>query len=373
MGTPMFDTQPHSYTSLGEWDASPQDSQWRCHLYLAVSYQITDSPQTWQAKLTERKVAIMPWDPAPAPPSAPQPSTSQPVPTVTTTSQPDSKPQPGASSPAAATSSSPPIKNEPSSINYDLQNLPGSNSASALYNSSPAAALDRTSQQLHEKFGASAATQINQLQARRAMMSQSASSQPTSTQVPKAELDARRREYELQQQQRHKAQMAAQQQRSLGSAQTDGAGDWASFVTARRAEVAADAGAADHSLREMLNASSLQMEGGGLMQPVRRARPSKARRAMAGQASSTSSIRPHGQFDGPDDDSDDKDGIKDEDDEDAINSELDDSEDELDQEEDDEDANQGEIMLCTYDKVQRVKNKWKCTLKDGVLTTGGKE
>jgi len=26
-----------------------------------------------------------------------------------------------------------------------------------------------------------------------------------------------------------------------------------------------------------------------------------------------------------------------------------------------------------YDKVQRVKNKWKCTLKDGVLLVNGKE
>ena len=26
-----------------------------------------------------------------------------------------------------------------------------------------------------------------------------------------------------------------------------------------------------------------------------------------------------------------------------------------------------------YDKVQRVKNKWKCTLKDGVLNANGKE
>lgn len=30
-------------------------------------------------------------------------------------------------------------------------------------------------------------------------------------------------------------------------------------------------------------------------------------------------------------------------------------------------------ILCTYDKVQRVKNKWKCTLKDGVMSVGGKE
>ncbi|RPB01114.1 transcription factor IIA, alpha/beta subunit [Choiromyces venosus 120613-1] len=53
-------------------------------------------------------------------------------------------------------------------------------------------------------------------------------------------------------------------------------------------------------------------------------------------------------------------------DEDAINSDLDDPEDDEIDGEDDDEAPQ--IMLCMYDKVQRTKNKWKCVLKDGVLT-----
>lgn len=58
-------------------------------------------------------------------------------------------------------------------------------------------------------------------------------------------------------------------------------------------------------------------------------------------------------------------------DEDAINSDLDDSEeDEIDNEDEDEVP---QIMLCMYDKVQRTKNKWKCVLKDGVLTINTKE
>jgi hypothetical protein len=28
----------------------------------------------------------------------------------------------------------------------------------------------------------------------------------------------------------------------------------------------------------------------------------------------------------------------------------------------DADESEGQVMLCTYDKVQRVKNKWKCTI-----------
>lgn len=87
------------------------------------------------------------------------------------------------------------------------------------------------------------------------------------------------------------------------------------------------------------------------------------------------------QFDGTGDDDDNaenKKGIKDElfdddeDDEDAINSDLDDPADTAIEEEEDE-GRPNQIMLCTYDKVQRVKNKWKCVLKDGVLNTGGKE
>ena len=65
------------------------------------------------------------------------------------------------------------------------------------------------------------------------------------------------------------------------------------------------------------------------------------------------------------------DGEGDEDDEDAINSDLDSSGDEAGKE--DEEEEEIDSMLCTYDKVQRVKNKWKCTLKDGILLANGKE
>ncbi len=59
-------------------------------------------------------------------------------------------------------------------------------------------------------------------------------------------------------------------------------------------------------------------------------------------------------------------------DDDAINSDLDDPEDDLDDAGEDDEANP-QIMLCMYDKVTRTKNKWKCILKDGVLTVGGRE
>ena len=102
---------------------------------------------------------------------------------------------------------------------------------------------------------------------------------------------------------------------------------------------------------------------------------------VVAQSSNSNCISEIAQVDGPVDDNDDEDGKKgikdelfddDDDDEDAINSDLDDPDDNAIEEEQDE-GRPNQIMLCTYDKVQRVKNKWKCTLKDGVLNTGGKE
>jgi transcription initiation factor TFIIA large subunit len=57
----------------------------------------------------------------------------------------------------------------------------------------------------------------------------------------------------------------------------------------------------------------------------------------------------------------------------AINSDLDDS-DSADEEEADEGAaGETDIVFCTYDKVARVKNKWKCILKDGMIHVNGKD
>ncbi|KAL9117179.1 MAG: hypothetical protein Q9187_006288, partial [Circinaria calcarea] len=146
---------------------------------------------------------------------------------------------------------------------------------------------------------------------------------------------------------------------------------------------------ADMTIRQQVEQMSHDMEGGGLMMTLseRAKQPiHKKRKATLGLMASGSRNGPStgqaaaqtprvSQLDGPDDtDEDDKTGIKSdiEEDEDAINSDLDDPDDNV-VDENEDDTQQGQIMLCTYDKVQRVKNKWKTTLKDGVLTTGGKE
>lgn len=174
----------------------------------------------------------------------------------------------------------------------------------------------------------------------------------------------------------------------VSSAQTDGSGDslaeWKAEVARRRELAAQNPGEGDRLLREHFLEAQQRLEGGGLMLPLAQRRmplngtKRKIQNAKAGEAPvfdtdsaqsaatshSSSLVRAQGDATGEDD----ADG---EIDEDAINSDLDDS----DQQEDDEnnEENTDQIMLCTYDKVQRVKNKWKCTLKDGIVKVGSTE
>jgi transcription initiation factor TFIIA large subunit len=123
----------------------------------------------------------------------------------------------------------------------------------------------------------------------------------------------------------------------------------------------------DRMLHKRMMAHAQAMEGGGLMVPLKKV----SRRTRRSEAAARSSLaRPRrgsgvgkAQLDG---------GDYDDDDEDAINSDLDDPN-EFTEDEDEEDDQLTNAMLCMYDKVQRVKNKWKCTLKDGILTTNKKE
>ncbi|KAF9653969.1 transcription factor IIA, alpha/beta subunit [Thelephora ganbajun] len=57
----------------------------------------------------------------------------------------------------------------------------------------------------------------------------------------------------------------------------------------------------------------------------------------------------------------------------AINSDLDDSDSEEEEDAQEDGPGDGDIVFCTYDKVARVKNKWKCILKDGMIHVNGKD
>jgi transcription initiation factor TFIIA large subunit len=223
----------------------------------------------------------------------------------------------------------------------------------------PQMARDRAAAQLTQRFGASAATSVSQLQSQPAGQQQTYSQMhhPSNGQMP-----------QIKQEHGHS---------SIGHSQTDGAddalADWKAEVARRRE--AAQNGQGDHLLREYVKHRMSGLQAGGLLRPLSEQESSTttARRAalvapLARTNASQSDSFPKGpgQFDGVDDD------VKEEADEDAINSDLDDPDDLIDHEAEADEAD-GQVMLCTYDKVQRVKNKWKCTLKDGILTTGGKE
>ena len=285
------------------------------------------------------------------------------------------------------------VKTEPG---YEPQGYQGSGMPPNYANT---IAQQRAAQNLQQKFGAGASQQINQLQAQAAMGVTGGQSQrnPMNIQLPPQISDQQRQEqaeYKRRQQaQQYRDLQQAQQRPSISNGQTDGADDWSDFVAQRRLDASKSPGQADLTIREQVERMNQAMEGGGLMMPLPEqthlrhkkrktsSMPNGSQPALAAaQISDPTLPRKVAQFDGARDDEndeDDKTGIKDElfdddDDEDAINSDLDDPDDAL-PEEEQEEGRPNQIMLCTYDKVARVKNKWKCTLKDGVLTTGGKE
>jgi hypothetical protein len=66
------------------------------------------------------------------------------------------------------------------------------------------------------------------------------------------------------------------------------------------------------------------------------------------------------------------DGLEDDDEEEDqedenLGSDLDESE------SDNEEVETANLILCQYEKVSRVKNKWKCVFKDGVVHVNGKD
>lgn len=255
----------------------------------------------------------------------------------------------------------------------------------------------RAAQNLQIKFGSSANLQVNQLQAAAlGNVVPSSQSQPfvpniqlpaQFTEQPKKEVQDQKRQLQQRQYQNVQQVQQAQQRPTVKSSQLDGADDWAAMVAQRRADALLNPGAiveADQTLREQADRMALAMEGGGLMLPlserpkfpVKAKNESEQRVSEASSVSSPQRIRSSpasaiSQYDGLKES--DEELIKGDPDEDAINSDLDDPEENIVDDEGDEEGKRGQIMLCTYDKVQRVKNKWKCTLKDGVLTTGGKE
>lgn len=227
-------------------------------------------------------------------------------------------------------------------------------------------AEQRASMLLQQRYGAQAAPQINQLQNHQRIPQQAnfnppqPQHQPQQHQTPQPYI---KQEFK---QEEGGFNYPPHNHNSvpIKSSQVDGAADvreqYDNELSRHRSFVARNPGAGDRHIRQRIEASQQALEGGGLLRPLDSIKAEREPAVSAQSSLSRSSVaRAQG------------DAAGDEDDEDAINSDLDDP-DELDEANAD-DENVNNVMLCTYDKVQRVKNKWKCTLKDGILKVDGSE
>ncbi|KAJ5819330.1 transcription factor TFIIA complex subunit Toa1 [Penicillium riverlandense] len=336
-----------------------------------------DLKETWQKKLSSVNVAHFPWDPPPPQPAPPQSQNSVLPATATVPSNaprpnppqvqqhvPASLPPVSAPAAAANMAQMPRIKTEPGS-NGQVGLPPHMNNPMPAHTLNPQSARDRAVHQIQQKYGAAAATSVNQMQNHHpGPMGMPGQMHPHAQYAANGQMPAIKTE----------PGYPATTQPNMG--QTDGAddalADWKAEVARRREAAAAQNGQGDRLLRTQVKTRMLEMEAGGLLRPLDEHEADSssraARRALAANMPAEASVTPSipGQFDGADGE------VKEEADEDAINSDLDDPDDLVAGEQDDDEPD-GQVMLCTYDKVQRVKNKWKCTLKDGILTSGGKE
>ncbi|KAI1870882.1 hypothetical protein JX265_005922 [Neoarthrinium moseri] len=349
--------------------------------------------QGWQKKLSAQNLASFPWDPKPDPPAP----VSAPAAPVQQQQQPQPQPQQQQQSiPAPASHEIPvpngsgmppqrvappgvqsyavppnqaPVKPEPGvKVEPGLEATPNSFSNPAIN--------ARVIANLQSQYGSRADATINKLQETMGPAPNGAQyapqSHPTGQPHPQYQNAQAQQQYRQQQQQQQQQQTGGGMQQRVpqppqhiqkpAASQFDGAAEEGILVRQESNGQTTELGRVeiDRMLHAQLEARAKAMEGGGLMVPLQR-----AKKANPVSYHRTEDASGSGRFDGPDDD------VKSEVDEDAINSDLDDSDDNVD--DDDEDDDGGQIMLCMYDKVQRVKNKWKCVLKDGVLSVNGRD
>ncbi len=359
--------------------------------------------EIWQKKLSSFNVAEFPWDPKPTPTPATTGMANAAASNGHNARNQSQTPSASQSKAAASAVGNVKIKDEPDTEPKLplLDSAPSSSSkkqaAANRGSSNNPQAAQRAAALLQNKFGSRANESIGAMQS-------GASQSPTSKAAGKA-ADVG-------------MQKSPPPRNAVNAAQTDGICDageepedeWS--VARAKSHVAGDVEGrerhqADNIIRQRVEEAGLLMEGGGLLLPLRpeRRRRNGGKTQNATNPPNTSSQLPPltstlpssshvshkagpAQLDGANDsdtdlmpgaarikteatDEDMADMVEEED-EDAINSALDDTDDDGDNNDEDDDSNP-QVMLCLYDKVQRTKNKWKCTLKDGVLTVAGRE
>jgi transcription initiation factor TFIIA large subunit len=274
---------------------------------------------------------LFPWDPQPDPPPKFNKKEEQLPPQ--TLSQPPPQPQPQ-------------IKQEPFG-DQSFLSLPQNGPYAA---GQPHTAQQRAAQLMQQQFGQQASSSIGALQAQQ---------QHAMQQAQRAQMQQQQGQRLSQQQNMPPQVMYKHDQPDFKYSQTDGAGDaredWDAVILRRNAhgdDEPMGRIAVDGMIRRQVEAMSQRLEGGGLMVPLEERRPTIP------QARNSHREPGPSRMDGDDDE--------------EIGSDLDDSDEEP-VGDGDEGGYGGDVILCLYDKVQRVKNKWKCTLKDGVVAVDGKE
>lgn len=306
-------------------------------------------------------MARFPWDPKPeaqAPPVQPaqqqtQAQAPQPVPAATAQQFSPQLPQPTSGTPGAAAQNG--VKPEPDDSGVAIKQEGGQTAMPPPVNfngmdGKNSIAASRAAQLVQKQYGERAVGSITAIQ-----NGQQAGGVQPPQQQPQGGQGQQQSPEALQQAYRQQMAAAAAQQTSgaanapshLDKSQTDGAGDDFEGVLFQRTNAGdmRELGRVeiDKLLHEQIAAKAKAMEGGGLMLPLKEATRHKTAGSLDRKGKGVAG------YDGGDD--------EDEVDEDAINSDLDDPDEDRSEDEVD-DEGLGHIMLCMYDKVQRVKNKW---------------
>ena len=320
-------------------------------------------------------MATMPWDPKPVPqPAAP----AQAPPSAVTNGLPPSYAAYD-TTPSTAAANSSRVKQE-SGADNGYGNLP--NGYGTQSGMQPQGGAARAAQLMQAQYGQAASASVNAMQRGGGGLALPGGqdNKPSGLHLPGQQYSPQHQQALRQQQQQQQLQQAQpriklenesprlaqgsfpQPQPSYG--QTDGAGDdaldqWQEMLAQRRALHAEHGDRADRMMRDQVLQNSAELQS-GLMMPLDELPSNKRlKRTTASHTHpTTSSSSSMPQLDGiADDEDEEKPEIKDEDDSDVINSDLDDDDDGQGELGDDDDE-QVDTILCTYDKVQRVKNKW---------------
>ncbi|KAF1985532.1 transcription factor IIA, alpha/beta subunit [Aulographum hederae CBS 113979] len=330
--------------------------------------------EAWQQRMSGYHFAQMPWD-KPAEPVRPVPSSTPTLPSNANSVRQDNQ----------QTADGMRIKAEPGYENsvppYANPNYTGSSGLN------PQIAQQRAASLLHQQYGNQANASIAAGYAQNHGAQYQNQQRPPGMHMPPQN---QQRPNGQPQQPPQFHQQQPQPRNGLSAAQNDGSGDaaeeWAAHMESMRALKTEEVQSANDFLHARMTAMANHIDNSVMVplaeQPSIKNKGKQRQRHLVAARASTSAHLPSipqldGELDNEEEQKPEASALKNEDDEfdeDAINSDLDDDDDG--DQDDNEEDNQGhvqEAILCTYDKVQRVKNKWKCVLKDGVLHTGGKD